>query len=166
MILKNNWQASQDRNVFIKSEYRILSTNQVVFDRKSLINNNRLFKMVNKIVKLRHYFFVKTSRAQVIKHTKNWQKNIVKIRNSETIPRSNINRICKKNRENKKFFFSWKHPVNKYKTSLVTQPMLQLRPNRSDPRSMDLSDQILCRFQKCKRKVPPSLPPFEKKHVV
>ena len=38
---------------------------------------------------------------------------------------------------------------------LVTQPMLQLRPNHTELRSMDLSDQILCRFQKYKRKVPP-----------
>ena len=33
-------------------------------------------------------------------------------------------------------------------SSLVTQPMLQRRP-------MDSYIQILCRFQKCKRKVPP-----------
>ena len=48
--------------------------------------------------------------------------------------------------------------------TLVTQPMSQLRPNRTELRSMDLSDQILCRFQKYKRKVPPpSLPPSKKK---
>ena len=53
---------------------------------------------------------------------------------------------------------------DKIATSLVTQPMLQLTPNCSELRSMDLYNQILCRFQKCKRKVPPpSLPPFEKK---
>ena len=48
--------------------------------------------------------------------------------------------------------------------ALVTQPMLQLRPNQTELRLMDLYNQILCRFQKCKRKVsPPSLPPFKKK---
>ena len=44
--------------------------------------------------------------------------------------------------------------------TLVTQPMSQLRPNRLELRSMDLSDQILCRFQKYKRKVPPPSLPF------
>ena len=39
--------------------------------------------------------------------------------------------------------------------SLVTQPMLQRRPNQTELRSMDSYIQILCRFQKCKRKVPP-----------
>ena len=39
--------------------------------------------------------------------------------------------------------------------SLVTQPMLQRRPNRTELRSMDSYIQILCRFQKCKQKVPP-----------
>ena len=49
--------------------------------------------------------------------------------------------------------------------TLVTQPMLQLRPNCTELRSMDLFNQILCRFQKYKRKVPPpSLPPLEKKN--
>ena len=43
-------------------------------------------------------------------------------------------------------------------TSLVTQPMLQLRPNWSELRSMDYYHQIFCRFQKCKRKVPPPSP--------
>ena len=38
---------------------------------------------------------------------------------------------------------------------LVTQPMLQLRPNWSSPWSMDYYHQIFCRFWKCKRKVPP-----------
>ena len=45
-----------------------------------------------------------------------------------------------------KFFF-----VN----SLVTQPMMQ--PNQTELRSMDSYIQILCRFQKCKGKVPPPL---------
>ena len=40
--------------------------------------------------------------------------------------------------------------------TLVTQPMLQLRPNWSELRSMDYYHQIFCRFRKCKRKVPPS----------
>ena len=45
-----------------------------------------------------------------------------------------------------------------FANSLVTQPMLQRRPNRTELRSMDSYIQILCRFQKCKRKVPqPSL---------
>ena len=39
--------------------------------------------------------------------------------------------------------------------TLVTQPMPQLRPNRSSLRSMDYYHQIFCRFRKCKRKVPP-----------
>ena len=43
-------------------------------------------------------------------------------------------------------------------SSLVTQPMLQHRPNRMELRSMDSYIQILCRFQKCKRKVPPPSP--------
>ena len=34
--------------------------------------------------------------------------------------------------------------------TLVTQPMLQLRPNRTELRSMDSYIQILCRFQKRK----------------
>jgi hypothetical protein len=47
------------------------------------------------------------------------------------------------------------HPV----LTLVTRPMLQRRPNPKELRSMDSYIQILCRFQKCKRKVPPlSLP--------
>jgi hypothetical protein len=40
-------------------------------------------------------------------------------------------------------------------TTLVTQPMLQCRPNRTELRLMDSYIQILCTFQKCKRKVPP-----------
>ena len=39
--------------------------------------------------------------------------------------------------------------------SLVTQPMLQRRPNWTELRSMGSYIQILCRFQKCKQKVPP-----------
>ena len=39
--------------------------------------------------------------------------------------------------------------------SLVTQPMLQCRPNPTELRLMDSYIQILCRFQKCKGKVPP-----------
>ena len=42
--------------------------------------------------------------------------------------------------------------------SLVTQPMLQLRPNQTELRSMDYYHQIFCRFRKCKRKVPPPSP--------
>ena len=41
--------------------------------------------------------------------------------------------------------------------SLVTQPMLQRRPNRTELRSMDSYNQIFSRFQKFKRKVPPGL---------
>ena len=43
---------------------------------------------------------------------------------------------------------------------LVTQPMLQCRPNRTELRSMDSYIQILCRFQKCRRKVSPTTPLF------
>ena len=43
--------------------------------------------------------------------------------------------------------------------TLVTQPMLQHQPNRTELRLMDSHVQILCRFRKCKQKVPsPSLP--------
>ena len=42
--------------------------------------------------------------------------------------------------------------------ALVTQPMLQRRPNSTELRSMDYYHQIFCRFRKCKRKVPPSSP--------
>ena len=37
-----------------------------------------------------------------------------------------------------------------YVYSLVTQPMLQCRPNQTELRLMDSYIQILCRFQKCK----------------
>ena len=39
--------------------------------------------------------------------------------------------------------------------TLFTQPMSQLRPNRTELRSMDYYHQIFCRFRKCKRKFPP-----------
>ena len=39
--------------------------------------------------------------------------------------------------------------------SLVTQPMLQCRPNRTELKSMDYYHEFFCRFRKCKRKVPP-----------
>ena len=45
-----------------------------------------------------------------------------------------------------------------FKWALVTQPMLQLRPNRTELRSMDYYHQIFCRFRKCKQKVPPPSP--------
>ena len=45
-----------------------------------------------------------------------------------------------------------------YVQALVTQPMLQRRPNCTELRSMDSYIQILCRFQKCKQKVPPPSP--------
>ena len=41
---------------------------------------------------------------------------------------------------------------------LVTQAMLQLRPNWSELRSMDCYHQIFCRFRKCKQKLPPPSP--------
>ena len=47
--------------------------------------------------------------------------------------------------------------------ALVTQPMLQRRPNCTELRSMDSYTQILCRFQKCKQKVPPPSLPYSKK---
>ena len=51
--------------------------------------------------------------------------------------------------------------------TLVTQPMLQLTPNQTELRSMDLYNQIFCRFQKCIQKVPPpSLPCRRKKKNV
>ena len=40
-------------------------------------------------------------------------------------------------------------------STLLTQPMLHRRLNRTELRSMNSYIQILCRFQKCKRKVPP-----------
>ena len=46
---------------------------------------------------------------------------------------------------------------------LVTQPMIQRRPNRMELRSKDSNIQILCRFQKSKRKVPPPSLPCTKK---
>ena len=52
--------------------------------------------------------------------------------------------------------------------TLVTQPMLQRQPNPTELRSMDHYHQIFCRFQKCKRKVPPPSPlsnDFEKSWV-
>ena len=39
--------------------------------------------------------------------------------------------------------------------ALVTQPMLRCQPNRKELRLLDSYIKILCRFQKCKRKVPP-----------
>ena len=39
---------------------------------------------------------------------------------------------------------------------LVTQPMMQSRPNPTELRSMDSYIQILCGFQKNKQKVPPA----------
>ena len=37
---------------------------------------------------------------------------------------------------------------------LLKKPVLQSRPNRTELRSMDSYIQILCRFQKCRQKVP------------
>ena len=50
---------------------------------------------------------------------------------------------------------SWK---TLFDISLVTQPISQLQPNRSELRSMDYYHQIFCRFRICKRKVPPPSP--------
>ena len=47
--------------------------------------------------------------------------------------------------------------------SLVTQPMIQRRPNLTELRSMDSYIQILCRFQKSKRKIPPRSPLSDEK---
>ena len=55
--------------------------------------------------------------------------------------------------------FSQSH-VNK---RLVTQPMMQRQPNPTELRSMDSYIQILCRFQKSKRKIPPPSPLSTKK---
>ena len=49
-----------------------------------------------------------------------------------------------------------RHLGMKVSLTLVTQPMLQRRPNRTELRLMDSYIQILWRFQKCKGKVPPS----------
>ena len=43
-------------------------------------------------------------------------------------------------------------------STLVTQPMMQRRPNCTELSSMDSYIQILCRFQKSKQKVPPPSP--------
>ena len=48
---------------------------------------------------------------------------------------------------------------------LVTQPMLQHQLNRTEIRKMDSYIQISCRFQKCKRKVPPPSPSVMKKKM-
>ena len=45
-------------------------------------------------------------------------------------------------------------------STLVTQPMLQRQPNHTELRLMDSYIQILYRFQKCKREVPPPSPLF------
>ena len=50
-----------------------------------------------------------------------------------------------------------------YLRRIITQPMMQLRPNRTELRLMDSFIQILCRFQKFKRKVPPLSPLFRRK---
>ena len=42
--------------------------------------------------------------------------------------------------------------------ALVTQPMMQCRPNPTELRSIDSYNQILCRFQKNKQKVYPLSP--------
>ena len=50
-------------------------------------------------------------------------------------------------------------PSMDYRDTLVTRPMLQRRPKRTELRSVDSYIQILSRFQKCKPKFPPpSLP--------
>ena len=49
--------------------------------------------------------------------------------------------------------------------TLVTQPMMQRRPNPTELRSMDSYIQILCRFQKSKQKVPPPPLPCSKKNL-
>ena len=48
--------------------------------------------------------------------------------------------------------------LSKIQSALVTQPMMQRRPNPTELRSMDSYIQILSRFQKSKRKVPPPSP--------
>ena len=50
-------------------------------------------------------------------------------------------------------------------STLVTQPMMQRRPNCTELRSMDSYIQILCRFQKSKQKVPPPSLPCTKKSL-
>ena len=52
---------------------------------------------------------------------------------------------------------TWIHQKILVAITLVTQPMLQCWPNCTEIKSMDSYIQILCRFQKCKQKVPPPL---------
>ena len=42
-----------------------------------------------------------------------------------------------------------------YTHESLSGPMLQLRPNPTELRLMDYYHQFFCRFQRCKRKVPP-----------
>ena len=51
-------------------------------------------------------------------------------------------------------FFGLLREAKHFRFPLVTQPMLQCRPNRTELRLMDSCIQILCRFQKNKQKVP------------
>ena len=57
----------------------------------------------------------------------------------------------------------WWQFFEKFTTTLVTQPMMQRRPNCTELRSMDSYIQIVCRFQKSKQKVPPPSLPCTKK---
>ena len=53
--------------------------------------------------------------------------------------------------------------ISYVESSLVTQTMLQRRPNPTELRSMDSYIQILCKFQKYKQKVPPPLLLYKEK---
>ena len=54
--------------------------------------------------------------------------------------------------------FLWSQTFLQILGPLVTQPMMQCRLNPMELRSMDSYIQILCRFQKSKKKVPPPSP--------
>ena len=61
-------------------------------------------------------------------------------------------RLCGVARNGVKFF------LRDHSYTLITQPMLQRRRNPMKLRSMDSYIQILCRFQKSKKEVPPPSP--------
>ena len=64
---------------------------------------------------------------------------------------------------NKKRMKTGKMRPQKHSFALITQPMMQRRPNPTELKSMDSYTQLFCRFQKSKQNVPlPSLPCIKK----
>ena len=63
-----------------------------------------------------------------------------------------FHKMLLKNYSNKRWNKKFKKSTG---SSLVTQSMMQRRPNPTELRWMDSYIQILCKFQKCKQKVPP-----------